>query len=256
MLGMKKLLCVAALALVSASAIADTQFDTKAFTLDASTGGWGGDALLSDQDGVTRFVLNGVSQYVAGQLMSSYSVGNSIAEDGVSKRSALYFDVRAGYRITGYTFSGNFVGDYYVGLAPDGRSVTRAGVADNSAGFKVDASGSPSGSVQEFNAKTVLGSTSFTLESNALSLDGRVALYLDSSAYAYARSTSYAYTPVDGMPPYWSQTPSLAAIRFQNLSMTVYTAPIAAAVPEPETYAMLLAGLAAVGVAARRRKSA
>ncbi|MTV40968.1 PEPxxWA-CTERM sorting domain-containing protein [Duganella radicis] len=47
----------------------------------------------------------------------------------------------------------------------------------------------------------------------------------------------------------WQQGPALGGkFEFDNINVT--------AVPEPETYAMLLAGLGLVGVAARRRKQA
>lgn len=66
---------------------------------------------------------------------------------------------------------------------------------------------------------------------------------------------SQVWMGAQGIPPngLLPGIPSFASMNVTDAVLTIYTAPVAA-VPEPGTYTMLLAGLALVGVAARRRK--
>lgn len=68
---------------------------------------------------------------------------------------------------------------------------------------------------------------------------------------AYATYATWWDNP-DGMSPTEHRVYSYAQIAFKDPTLTIYTALVP--VPEPETWAMLLAGIALVGVAKRRNK--
>lgn len=74
--------------------------------------------------------------------------------------------------------------------------------------------------------------------------------YIDSSKPFYAELATKAeildYNPVSGPTPY-------ASITWRDVTVTIEMVPVSS-IPEPGTWAMLLAGMLAVGVAARQRK--
>lgn len=87
---------------------------------------------------------------------------------------------------------------------------------------------------------------------------GGSGVLLDTESYspsAVHPVASFTLTGASIMSVTFDQTPSISAAFYAaNLDDFVLTGPGVSAIPEPETYAMLLAGLGLLGFAARRRK--
>lgn len=71
--------------------------------------------------------------------------------------------------------------------------------------------------------------------------------------------SSFTYTGLNSVEDYYVTVygwPDPMSTGTGNYTMTLSTAPSIAPVPEPETYALMLAGLGLLGIAGRRRKQA
>lgn len=158
------------------------------------------------------------------------------ATNGGGHQSTLRIDVADGYRVTGISVHALAYGELGIGQAPD----AEPGSATNAAslGFLLTAPGTAlplTWQLANFD-----GLRPLALATAPLSLDGTFQIDLGASVLAQA----WGSVGPDGS----AQSHALASIGAALLNVQV------AAVPEPGTWAMLLAGLALTGVAARRRR--
>lgn len=232
---MKRLLMMAALALTAVAAAAQTpaRIDTAAFSM---VNQWGdsADVLLSDTNGVTRIGLTSAADNLSAYT-SRYQQGNFYA-------GLFEVTVHPGYRVTGFSFSGTFEGVLDVPPNPDGSPGN--GFAFNSGNVEFSAGSRPYGVFygehsQRFDMLD--GAIPFTMSSGQLSLTTDFNLSLQGLILVSAYPTVTPQNP--------GGIDSFASLRLANPVFTIYTT----AVPEPATYAMLLAGMAIVGLARRRR---
>ncbi len=152
--------------------------------------------------------------------------------------SSLRFNVREGYRITSLTFSGTAVGALEVGDYPAGTPAGEVPFAWSSAGFSWTIDGA-SQSGYQVGVRDVNGTEAFT-GTVAQSIEGSQVLNFYNDVYVSAM----------GYGDSWGVNPSSASLAVRDVVMTVQIA----AIPEPGTYAMLLAGFGILGVAARKRR--
>ncbi|MDQ1831382.1 PEP-CTERM sorting domain-containing protein [Massilia scottii] len=225
----------AALAFVSATAsAAPTVIEATGFTFtnpDSTVA----DVLVSDVAGATTIRFSDFASSMA---------GNTSDADGNAYSADMTFAVRSGYQVTGYSFSGTFVGTLDTAVPPDG--LAGAGTASNRASVSLFASGandwngSHSRSVNKLN-----GNESFVFSAANLTLRDMLTMSLNSSMTLFASPA--VWTTPDGVV---HRQDSWAGLSVLNPTLTVYTT----AVPEPETYAMLALGLAVIGLTRRTRR--
>jgi hypothetical protein len=229
-----RLLVVAALALTCVAAAAQTpaRIDTAAFSM---VNQWGdsADVLLSDAHGVTRIGLASAASSLFAYT-SRYQEGNFYA-------GLFEVTVHKGYRVTGFSFSGTFEGVLDVPPKPNGTPGN--GFAYNSGNIEFSAGSRPYGIFYGAHTQRVDmldGAIPFTMAS------GQLALTTDFNLSLQGLILVSAYPTIT--PQYPSGIDSFASLRVVNPVFTIYTT----AVPEPAGYAMLLAGIAIIGLARRR----
>ncbi|MDQ1923939.1 PEP-CTERM sorting domain-containing protein [Massilia pseudoviolaceinigra] len=223
-----------------AHAAAPVHIDATGLTFDTAASGRA-ETLISDINGVAIFALpNAADQLPLDQ--PSYGFFHN------TYSGLFQLNTRPGYKITGYSLSGEFGGTLSVPAVPEGLNGT-VGVAATRAALSLgarlpDASGMPTSShaLADLN-----GTNGFTLSSGPLDHTGALALQLDGYTYGFSKPSTWT----EG--PWHSTAPSTAHLWLKDsLRLTVYTT----AVPEPHSYALMLAGLALVGGLARRRNKA
>jgi len=128
------------------------------------------------------------------------------------------------------------------------------------AGNSIDMLGTPGPGVLSQSFTAVAGATytlSFDLTHNPYSHGAGLDVFVGGNHYSFEGST-----PVTNYTFNFTTTGGLQALVFSSVGGDGYSGAVldnvsvTAAVPEPETYAMMLAGLGLVGVIARRRKMA
>jgi hypothetical protein len=226
-----------ALALVATAGIAQAQVSIQTSTVDL-TGlndySYNNPrfSLLSDQNGVVRFSLNSLAADLR-VAVEFYGTGDILQE---------YYNIglHNGYRLTGFDITGQFNGQTY--------RFNDSGTATNNAGLYASLTPEPYGTAyvsRNTGVNNLNGTQAFALSANNLNLTGNKVLQLngiyEANAY-WATQCGYDYC---------TQVPSYASIALDNPVLTLHTQ----AVPEPETYALMLAGLAGVGFVARRKKA-
>ncbi|MDC8757400.1 PEP-CTERM sorting domain-containing protein [Janthinobacterium fluminis] len=204
--------------------------------------------LLSNANGVTTIAVTGW-QSSAGHY-TEQGAGN------YRDQSSFNVAVNPGYRITGFSFTGTFVGVQVLDANPGvpNSSLVTPGAADNGAhvgislgrGVNGAAFAEPSRQISQLN-----GSFDFELSVKNLSLSEALSLSLYGGVDMFARAGEWVIENDAGS--FYRYYDNYASMNILNPTLTVYYAP-ALAVPEPESYAMLLLGLAFMGMA-RRRKS-
>ncbi|MDQ1920970.1 PEP-CTERM sorting domain-containing protein [Massilia pseudoviolaceinigra] len=215
----------------SSSVMFDTSWSQRAETL------------VSDVNGAATFSLvNAVDRL---RFPNQFNYFNDYG--GVFQLSA-----RAGYKVTGYSLSGGFSGDIYVGQSPDGTG--RPGGANTSAGAMSGAHDAVTGETlaqHSWSASDLRGNGDFTFHSGAL--DRTASFLVSFEGYAYGQASPAIWNSTDPRDPrnYYDFSRAEVGLR-DRLLLTVYTQ----AVPEPHTYAMTLAGLAFLAGVVRRRKRA
>lgn len=160
-----------------------------------------------------------------------------------------------------YTW-GTLASSYYSGTIVDVVTDLSTLTPSEQAGLGTVSSGHTTTTVTFANAVTAFGGN-WDLSFNGPNAP-RIGSGLDIVVYegstaspTFSRSTDgfYGFSSTSGITSfaitYTNASPQQEAYRLVNLQYTT-----AASVPEPESYALMLAGLAAVGAVARRRKSA
>lgn len=238
--------------------------ETHAFTFLASgtQSSWS-DYLASDQPGVSRIAFGGYDETNALQSWDdALPYEPSPAPKTLPYGDTMQISVKDGYRITGYSlqsnvFSANLVAmgwenydDVYDEIAP--------GYANSSATLAVKtrlADGSATGAGQ---SKTLFNSSGeLWVGASGLSLTHDFSIRFDAMLTTDAKAQwAHMRDPDPYLCCHYISSPSLAYVAFQDIMLTIYSEPILSAVPEPQTHAMLLAGLGLIGWRWRRKAAA
>lgn len=245
---MQKVLAALALAtpLLSYAALPDVHTSTLDLTsiYDNPDSSWPNNPatlhVLSNQGGAVTVTTD------AWQTLHNDEAGDTVpnvTEYGLSMTLA----PAAGYVITGYSISASVSGILKVPVKPpEANSSWVPGSANNTAAIYL-----PDGKgglvFKEIN--DVTASTLFESSVQGLSIDHATKLDFTTFTGAYA---SYGRWSDWGEMGEEHKIAGYSKIIMSNPSLTIYTA--LAPVPEPETWGMLLAGIALLGVAKRRSK--
>ena len=198
------------------------------YFLDGMTGtdySWG-DAIINQEQTATKLIR---TRNAAESNIAFNGFANS---DGTNKSSTL---VTVGTCVGGCTLSFAFEADPYIRAAVDALASSDS-VARGTLGFQITLT-------QVSTGVTVFNWTPDGLNRTLTAFAGDDLTY----SAPYAAGTYGFYSAVTDLLAPGKYTLSL----FQNEKADVLRAPI----PEPETYALMLAGLGAMGFVARRRKS-
>lgn len=203
---------------------------------------------------------------LAGHLLSSSNSATSIAltsygrainfplgsnSTGDIHNGIFSLRVNNGFRVTGITFSGTLSGVLQPALARTEFGYdSQPGSATNSADMGLKIGSSPFSDDlgrTTSNQVDINGNRQFSLSVNHLNLTGEKNVEIGVAGSYNTESGIWTYAVGDVY--YSGIDPSYASIAMLNPTLTIYTA----AVPEPETYGMMLAGLAGLGFVMRRR---
>ncbi len=197
--------------------------------------------LLSDANGTVRIGLDlGLSPYTQ----------NTDGGNGDFAVHQLLGAVRDGYRITSYTLTADVTGSLYVEQhEPCGRCVVVwEGMAQNGASARATVTNQDGLSSTIADNAANLNGGGQLMASGALQLAGAFGLELGATDYVEALGAYHIY---DGEVLVDYHYGASSSIDLRNMVLTVQVSPV----PEPGTYAMLLAGLGVAGWAARRRRT-
>lgn len=199
--------------------------------------------LLSDTDGLVRI---GMAMGTWGERWDT----NMNGDGGIGNAAAhlLTGIVRQGYRITSMTLGAVVNGSLYLETRDCEQCETAPGMVDNSAtlNWSILRAGEhavlPAAYASHVDGVQAISATS------RLPLEGPFQLALG------AENTVAASSPVQYVWNGWNWDQTIlqatAAVELSNVVLSVQVAPV----PEPSSYAMLLAGLGVAGWMARRRR--
>ncbi|QBQ39484.1 PEP-CTERM sorting domain-containing protein [Pseudoduganella plicata] len=160
---------------------------------------------------------------------------------------------KAGYRITGFSFSATVSGSLYTSTLntsdPRYHLDSPAYAANTVTVFLPDGKGG----FTQTHLDNVTAATPLSLERHDLSILGTTQFDFDTRVFTQSQYGQYTFYDPDTQDIWSSKLPASASLSLSNPTLTIYTA--LAPVPEPATWAMLLAGVGIVGVARRRRQS-
>lgn len=248
---MKKLLTtllIGGLLTAGSAAHAATTIEASSFSLawlnGVSIAGNFSMNLLSDADGTTQIGLfMGLQHYTVGTAQAGGPYNGDIAYHQLAG------SVRQGYRITSMTLSAVANGSLYVESLPCNACYVEEGEATNNA--SIDMALTQGGERTEFGptrVHDVTGQQAMTVNAS-VPVNGDFLLDVSTGNDASAYGTHQVILGSDWSSERWLQ--ATASIGVTDYLLTVQVAPV----PEPSTYAMLLAGLGVAGWAARRRKA-
>ncbi|WP_256077447.1 PEP-CTERM sorting domain-containing protein [Massilia sp. YIM B04103] len=212
--------------------------NAQAFTL-SNAGGWWGDniKLLSDTNGITTISMG------YGPCCSDVIDAGPGRSNGDNALQNFNVNTRAGYRVTGFSVSAKLIGSLSVG-EHDGER----GEATNRGGFEFTAYQNGTTLLTRRWEQAQLQGTETHLVSGQAVLPSSFSLDILAWQSAYAQGALYYTCNPASCSEHWAT--SSASLKVTDLVLTVQTAPV----PEPETYAMLLGGLAITAFVARRRQ--
>ncbi|WP_229505635.1 PEP-CTERM sorting domain-containing protein [Massilia genomosp. 1] len=231
-----------ALALASAPVHAEgpTTLEASHFSID-SRWAYNTDVIASDANGVTRISMTDAADMA--------KTSTTLGENGNGYNGMYTITLRPGYRMTGFSVSGTMFGGLGEITTPGG--LPGEGTTKNAMKLQFEAYRPEGGTVSAMHAdySMVDGKLPFVLASEPLSVTGTINL----STWTMVNVNSYPYY-LPGHPdgPPGREVYPLATMQVLKPTLTIYTS----AVPEPETYGMLLAGMAVIGLARRRRRAA
>ena len=183
--------------------------------------------------------------------VSDFEVAGSFGQGG-TYRLGMDIAPQQGYVITGFTFSATLTGELYMAtVSGPNVYVSHPAYAHNEFTMSLPdgAGGSISKTVENFT-----GTTTFSLTSDDLMLTSLTSLVFDTYGFVRSQYGHYVHFPEQG-DPYESKLPARARLDLINPTLTIHTA--LAPVPEPATWATMVAGFAILaGVARRRQDSA
>ncbi|WP_256077449.1 PEP-CTERM sorting domain-containing protein [Massilia sp. YIM B04103] len=232
----------AASIMYAGAALADVA-ELQAFKLETLSSYWDGKVeVFSDVSGLTRIGLGN-----AGGFATYFE--NAGPVNGTADNPFLSFglNTNAGYRVTGITLSATFRG-----------TLIRAqwngweGFADNTGSiyFAATQNGTGNDLFRQHEAVIDLNGERTVLMGGAVSLPSSFVLNIDTwHSFSAQAAQDCSYYPPDVSICHWAGIAKVG-MDITDVVLTVQTAPV----PEPETYAMLLGGLAVTGFAARRRQ--
>ncbi len=234
-------------ALLAGSAHAGQTIETPTFTLSLP-GNWNNAqmTILSDQGGTLRIGMAGVQSTPV--VMTD--LGNQPGYSSELGGTVLDAHVAPGYRISSITLSGTLTGLLDVAPLPDvcGRPDYGCGLgtATNQATLELfTGRGTTPIDYQQLEVNNLDGERHFSLTTTA-ELGDSFDFYIASYNTAYAEAGRYMQLGASST----NYLPTTSGIGFGDMVMAVQIV----AVPEPDTYAMLLAGMGLLGVAARRQR--
>lgn len=192
--------------------------------------------VLSDVGGATTITTPSWGKVLNQVNGGSWSIGTDYV-------LSMNLAPKAGYVITGFSFSATLSGVLETaGPPPPGYSFD-PGLAASTAGISLPdgKGGSTTKLVHDATAPV-----QYSFARNDLSIDKAENFTFDTELVVYTQAAYYS------LPGEIYKMPSYAEIHLVDPRLTIYTG--LAPVPEPEQWAMMLAGLALAGVAARRRE--
>lgn len=237
---------------VAGSAHANIQISTNTFDLASSD-----EADMVNTNTLSGYLIHS-DNHSSSFLFNSYSeaLNFPLADYGNGNLHSASFilDVRPGYQITGVKFSGMLSGELQTTPIPRGENYSgQEGVAVNDMRTWMNVGTTLYGNdigtkyVQYDNTN---GTRDFSIGMYGLSLTGQKHLEVMTVAGTGAQASFWTFASREVYVS--GGDASYASMNVLNPTLTIYTAPV----PEPETYAMLLAGLMGVGAIARRRRAA
>lgn len=180
--------------------------------------------------------------------VSDFEVAGSFSMGG-NYRVGMDIAPQQGYVITGFTFSATLAGKVSMStVSGPGVYVSAPAYAHNEFTMSLPdgAGGSISKTVENFT-----GTTTFSLTSDDLMFTGLTSLVFDTYGFTESRYGHVVYFPEEG-EPWESKLPAHAWLDLINPTLTIHTA--LAPVPEPATWATMVAGFTLLAGVARRRQ--
>lgn len=240
LMAMSMALALAGISATAAAIPVAKTFDTRAFAVDAiwQSHEWGAQ-LIGETERAASFSL-------PLSALNFTTDGHLTQYDAADLR--FHIQTKPGYRVTGFALTGMLVGEVrrgnHVATAGNGGGLNRASAYVQASTFQptTDYMGA------ELQAAYLNGSQAFSLVATGRPVPD--SFYLNVMASAYVREVPWGEIYCGGQGGCGEGRYAYASMAYKDLVLTINTAPV----PEPETYAMLLGGLALTGFLARRRQ--
>jgi hypothetical protein len=242
------------MALGSSTAHADSTITTDAFgiTMDG-VGLTSGMQLLSNTGGTARIDLD----LSGGELWSPITVSSAgiwYDRHWLPHSTNFDIDLHDGYRITSIALSGTIFGSLDPGVPPPAQYPSSSAIGEATNEFSITLRQyqypAPSLTLASQVYDSIQGDRAVLVASDQVFYDD---LTLNLSTEFEVTASSGAYFGYGGpdSDPYAAEYPSTAMFGVRNLMLTIQVAPV----PEPSTWAMLVAGAGLLAFTARRRKA-